>query len=758
MDVFELILLAGPSAALLGISAGVAVGDVRDRRRMDRLRARLEQAPHPSLLTRFSGRAIAANRAFEALAPMRAGIEATLGGCLERCGAAAIYRLSQGARRLGFAVLPVALRGSAEPRYLGVWAAEDGHLLWSLLTAEALAEAAPALVASPYQHAPFAHVAFGEGESPLVNTAFAQQFGRDPAPVLAALPGSARAEGDRVLLTRRDGHVGIYRAFLGETGGTQDPAEWAAPVPAAAAPGDGQAGGAGRELFLFPVAREGYARSGPTRVLELVPVALAQFETDGTLLWCNSRAREILSDRARPGANLTDLFVPLGQPGATLEAAALAAQPGGRGRGQMVQLKGADTFLQIALTRVSLYARETLIAVLTDASQLRQLEDQFAQSQKMEAVGKLAGGVAHDFNNVLTAIVGHCDLLLLRKDASHPDYSDLMQITQNANRAAALVRQLLAFSRKQTLKPEILSVQDVVSETHYMLNRLVGETTSLVLDIGPDLWFVRADHQQLEQVLLNLVVNARDAMRGTGTVTISVRNVTRDLREGAKREPAGDYVEIRITDTGPGIDPEVIDKVFDPFFTTKPKGEGTGLGLSTVYGIVKQSGGYIFAENAGGGGACFRILLPRASEQRPAPPEPVEAQQPRRDLTGRGSVLLVEDEHPVRAFAARALKLRGYEVAEAATAEDAMEILADPEFQVDLLVSDVVMPGMDGPTFAAKARQMRPGLRLIFVSGYAEESFRKNLTETDFHFLPKPFSLNELTAKVKEALAEMPVE
>jgi two-component system cell cycle sensor histidine kinase/response regulator CckA len=400
-----------------------------------------------------------------------------------------------------------------------------------------------------------------------------------------------------------------------------------------------------------------------------------------------------------------------------------------------------------------------MMAVLTDASELRMLEDKFAQSQKMEAVGKLAGGVAHDFNNVLTAISGNCDLLLLRKDASHPDFNDLTQIKQNSNRAVTLVRQLLAFSRKQTLQPKMLSVQDVVSDTLYLLDRLIGENITLSLDHGRDLGSVRADHQQLEQAIMNLVVNARDAMPDGGAIVIATKNCR--LMEEEKHTgvsiPAGDYVKINVSDNGTGIDPAVMDKVFDPFFTTKAVGEGTGLGLSTVYGIVKQSGGYIYVENQPSGGASFTILLPRAYPSSAEISQGEEAEETAKpDLTGQGAVLLVEDEAPVRSFASRALKLRGYRVIEAESAEDAMVILSEGIEDVDVLVSDVVMPGMDGPTFAGKARELRPDLRVIFISGYAEDSFRRNLKDLEFEFLPKPFSLNELTAKVKSAIENRP--
>jgi len=507
---------------------------------------------------------------------------------------------------------------------------------------------------------------------------------------------------------------------------------------------------------LPEIAREGKTDSYETATLESVPVALVQFDFEGRLLWGNSLAREMLDRELIPGTALTDLVETLGRPLDSLIADAVADA---RGRREMVRLRGAaaETFLQISLTSVTLGAARCLLAVLSDASELRLLEDKFAQSQKMEAVGKLAGGVAHDFNNVLTAISGHSDLLLLGKDVLHPDYSDLMQIHQNTYRAAALVRQLLAFSRKQTLNPTLLSVPDVVADSQYLLNRLIGEKVTLMLEHGRDLWAVRADHQQLEQALMNLVVNARDAMPNGGTVTIATRNVVYDQPEALLKTdiPAGDYVEISVSDDGSGIDPHSIDRVFDPFFTTKPVGEGTGLGLATVYGIVKQSGGFILAENRQQGGARFRIILPRAFPDADQKADtPVKPRIDRGDLTGTGAILLVEDEGTVRSFASRALRLRGYDVLEAASAEEAMTLLSDAENHVDLLVSDVVMPGMDGPTFAARACELRPDMRVVFISGYAEDSFRRNLISHDFLFLPKPFSLTDLTAIVKEALGQ----
>ncbi|OYW59917.1 MAG: hypothetical protein B7Z31_05010 [Rhodobacterales bacterium 12-65-15] len=362
--------------------------------------------------------------------------------------------------------------------------------------------------------------------------------------------------------------------------------------------------------------------------------------------------------------------------------------------------------------------------------------------------------MAHDFNNLLTAISGHCDLLLLRHGRDAPDFADLEQIRQNSNRAAALVGQLLAFSRKQTLKPERLDVEDVLGDLTHLLNRLLVEKVDLRLshpgrEAGPCL--IRADRRQLEQVLVNLVVNARDAMPEGGLITIETTALT--LTEGLERDratvPPGDYCLIRVTDSGIGIAPENLRKIFEPFFTTKRPGEGTGLGLSMAYGIVKQSGGFIFATSEPGKGSIFELYFPAAGPDMAAPAPPPE---PRRTLVrqGDGVVLLVEDEAPVRAFASRALRLRGYTVLEAASGEEALEVLQDQSLEVDVFVSDVVMPGLDGPAWVRQALQDRPEVRVIFMSGYAEDALAEDQARVpNAVFLPKPFSLNDLTATVQ---------
>jgi two-component system cell cycle sensor histidine kinase/response regulator CckA len=399
------------------------------------------------------------------------------------------------------------------------------------------------------------------------------------------------------------------------------------------------------------------------------------------------------------------------------------------------------------------------ILYLLDVSEQKALETKFAQSQKMQAVGELAGGVAHDFNNLLTVIIGNSEFLLLRHHAGDPSFKEINEIQQNALRAANLVGQLLAFSRKQTLQPKVLAIRDVVGETTVMLKRLLREGINLELDHGADLWPIYADEVQLQNVIINLAVNARDAMPTGGTVTIRTANekVTADAALGTAIMPAGDYVRIEVADTGIGISKEHQGKIFDPFFTTKPKGQGTGLGLATVYGIVKQTGGFITVESEIGKGTAFRIFLPRYHpEAHPAPvAEPERAVA--RDVTGQDTILLVEDEEAVRSFAARALRMRGYEVLEASGGEEALEIVKRHKGTIPLLVTDVVMPNMDGPTLVRAVKKLRPDMAVIFMSGYAEEAFRRHDEKAeDLHFLPKPFGLKQLAAKVKDVLSGAP--
>jgi two-component system cell cycle sensor histidine kinase/response regulator CckA len=393
-----------------------------------------------------------------------------------------------------------------------------------------------------------------------------------------------------------------------------------------------------------------------------------------------------------------------------------------------------------------------------DTSEQRALEIKFAQSHKMEAIGKLAGGIAHDFNNVLTVIIMNSELLLQTRRPTDPGYNDLMQIKSNARRAAGMVKQLLAFSRKQTLEPEILPLNEVIQDFSLALGRLLGERVALKHAPGRELWYVKADRTQLEQVLMNLAVNARDAMPSGGTLTIRTDNLSerKSLDLAALGITAGEYVALEVSDSGTGMSAEVMAKIFDPFFTTKEVGKGTGLGLSTVYGIVKQTGGYIFADSEVGKGTTFRIYLPRFV---PAPADLQAAKgakrkEPHRDLTGSGRVLLVEDEDAVRSVGARALKRQGYTVLEASTGLEALEVMEAHAGQVDLVVSDVIMPEMDGPTMNNEMRKSNPDLQIVFVSGYPRDAFDKMVEPgLTFGFLPKPFTMAQLAAKVKEHLS-----
>lgn len=391
---------------------------------------------------------------------------------------------------------------------------------------------------------------------------------------------------------------------------------------------------------------------------------------------------------------------------------------------------------------------------IKDNSEESKLKRQVAQATKMQAVGQLAGGVAHDFNNILTGILGQCDLMLMRHTPGDSDYEDLQQIKNNANRAAGLTRQLLAFSRQQTLRPQILQLPDIVSEISNLLTRLLGETVSLDVKHGRNLGAVRADPGQLEQVIVNLAVNARDAMPRGGTLTIQTYSVsTADVRKlGSDILPIADYTALSVSDTGTGIAPEVLPKIFEPFFTTKEVGKGTGLGLSTVYGIVKQSGGFIFADSRAGVGTSFVIYLPVHRAEAVAQTAPKLVRDNPSETWGTGTILLVEDEDMVRMVAERALTRNGYTVITAINGEEALEAMAAQD-AIDMIVSDVVMPVMDGPTMVRQVRTAHPQMPILFMSGYAEEQLRKMIDLDNLAFLPKPFSVQQLAEAVRDVLA-----
>lgn len=506
--------------------------------------------------------------------------------------------------------------------------------------------------------------------------------------------------------------------------------------------------GAGRLVALVPpMGRSDAPVLGSD--FRTMPVALMMFDAEGRLCATNLAAQDVLGQDPGPDAMFHDLFEGLGRPVSDWLADVVAARiPAGSHVLRLHDPRNDAAFVQVTLRRMVDQGGPRALAILQDATALKTLEAQFVQSQKMEAIGQLAGGVAHDFNNLLTAISGHCDLLLTRFSSEDATYPDLIQISQNANRAAALVGQLLAFSRKQTLQPEFLEIQELVSDMTHLMNRLVGEKVRLSLYHGASIGTIRADRRQLEQVLMNLVVNARDAMDHRGTIKIETEAVhlTEDLKRDRASVPKGDYALIRVSDAGTGIAPEHLQKIFEPFYTTKKQGEGTGLGLSTAYGIVKQSGGFIFVDSILGKGSVFSLYFPIHARPAAAPVAPPKTSLLRQ---GEGVVLLVEDEAPVRAFAARALRLRGYTVLEAASGEDALDLVRDADLRMDLFVTDVIMPGLDGPTWVREGLALRPNTPVIFVSGYAEDVMAEQQSRIpNSTFLPKPFSLADLTAAV----------
>ncbi len=494
------------------------------------------------------------------------------------------------------------------------------------------------------------------------------------------------------------------------------------------------------------------------RFFNNTPMAIASVDREGRIALTNARFVMLFGKKGAAGLSLSELVRESDR--ASL-GAAVSAAIAGQSQIPAVDAALADVPDQSARFFVSPIlesdeSEDAAVIYALETTEQRALEQQFAQSQKMQAVGQLAGGIAHDFNNMLTAIIGFSDLLLTSHRPTDPSFQDIMNIKQNANRAAGLVRQLLAFSRRQTLRPTVIDLDAALSDISVLLARLLGETIELEVIHGRDVWPIKADLNQLEQVIVNLAVNARDAMLDGGKLKIRTANVSaaesaRFKEQGFK---PGEYVLLEVADTGTGMSAEVKAKIFEPFFTTKGVGQGTGLGLSTVYGIVKQTGGYIYVDSRPGAGTTFRILLPR-HEQQPEEEKRGETQTSGpSDLTGSARILLVEDEEAVRAFAGRALEARGYTVYQAASGQEALDLISGLDQPVDLVISDVVMPGMDGPTLLRELRGRQPDLKIIFVSGYAEDAFERHLPkdEKSFQFLPKPFSLKELATTVKATL------
>jgi two-component system cell cycle sensor histidine kinase/response regulator CckA len=530
--------------------------------------------------------------------------------------------------------------------------------------------------------------------------------------------------------------------------------------------------GASRTLVISRARDE---RADPQRAAEVrfmrffdhTPMAIATVDRSGAVVRANARFAKLAQSLNPEGAANKSIFRAVNARDRSLLIAAINQAAEGQGDIPPVEamLDGAkERWGQFFVTAVEEGERETEAAIvyMLETTERRALENQINQSQKMDMVGQLAGGIAHDFNNVLSAIMMANDFLLNAHKPTDPSFQDIMQIKQNANRAAALVRHLLAFSRKQTLRPQVLDLGEALSDIQNLLKRLIGEKVKLEVLHGRDLWPIKADLSQFEQVIVNLAVNARDAMPDGGKLTVQTANVTSEesARLSYKGMPTAEYVRIDISDTGSGIAPDIVDKIFEPFFSTKEVGKGTGLGLSTVYGIVKQTGGFVYVDSEADHGTSFHIFLPRHHPEQDVQPDAAAANgaakepKSRADLTGQGTILLVEDEEGLRSLNARGLRSRGYSVIEASNGVEAMEALEQEDGAVDLVVSDVVMPEMDGPTLLKTMRGRNPDLKIIFVSGYAEDAFGKSLPENQqFAFLPKPFTLSQLVAAVKETMA-----
>ena len=492
------------------------------------------------------------------------------------------------------------------------------------------------------------------------------------------------------------------------------------------------------------------------QLLSNLPVGLALVDRDGRFLFANdafARVVDLPPEKLPPYPG--DLVIPEDK-GAVSESIRRYASGSSMSGDIAIRLKDQpEDVIALSIAGVRGLGEAAVLLGLKDNSQETALKRQVAQATKMQAIGQLAGGVAHDFNNILTAIIGYCDLMMLRHQPGDSDYDDIQQIKNNSNRAASLTRQLLAFSRQQTLRPQVLQLPDVVAEVSILLKRLLGETVRLEVHHGRAMGAVRADPGQLEQVIINLGVNARDAMPDGGVVHLTTKAVTQtDVRAmGSEILPIGDYILLSVEDSGSGISKENIGKIFEPFFTTKEVGKGTGLGLSTVYGIVKQSGGFIFAESEAGQGTKFDIYLPVHTGGVPEAEKAArpDKQKPK-DLWGSGRVLVVEDEDMVRAVAERALVRQGYVVETASDGEEALALFADGK-GYDLIVSDVVMPNLDGPAMARQLRAKYGNVKILFMSGYAEEQLRESINLDNVSFLPKPFSVQQIAEAVRDALA-----
>ncbi|MBI3202196.1 MAG: response regulator [Myxococcales bacterium] len=503
-------------------------------------------------------------------------------------------------------------------------------------------------------------------------------------------------------------------------------------------------------------------------LLEHMPVGIA-VHSEGKVVFANPAAARLLG-AATPaeveGRAVSDFSPPERRAAAADRARRLLAGEQGLYpvEDQCVRLDGTRVPVQAIAVPMTFSGKPAIQVIVTDLTDRvraeaarEKLEDELRMAQKMEAVGRLAGGVAHDFNNLLAVILGNAEFASSTLGEADPLYGDIDEIRKAAEKAAALTRQLLAFSRRQVLRLEVLDLNQIAAELEKMLGRLVGEDIELTSRYAPDLWRVKADPGQLEQVIMNLVVNARDAMPRGGKLSIATANAELDAAYAAEHAEAtaGCYVRLTIRDSGSGMAPEVLQHLFEPFFTTKAVGKGTGLGLSTVYGIVKQSGGHLAVHSEPGAGTTFEVYLPRALEEPSSPTPGVAAEA----TGGAETILVVEDEGAVRKLTERMLRAAGFEVLSAGSGAEALSTCEGYAGDIDLLLTDVVMPKMSGRELADQLRRARPSLRVLYMSGYADDAITDHgVLDPQTKLIGKPFSAAELTHKVREALDEPPGE
>ncbi|MEO0500941.1 MAG: ATP-binding protein [Pseudomonadota bacterium] len=745
----------------------VALGRAhRDGARIDwaLVRAALESQQVALAVTDRDGRLVSANAAYGTRAN---GFPSPL--ALGEAGSpqeAAIAAAASAARRdgSGFADLDITgLDGMARRLRITVRPAEQGrdYLLWTLRRdrLDKAIDDTRDMIEGPLGHwfgdgGIQAAIANRDGKVIAANESFMKRVGSWPderPPKLAQLVEMDEG-GDAFIVEQSDGErpvrapVHLTRLPLAERPRSGDRGKTDAP---------------GAYLFLLRDREVAATAPAPPAdlpaLMGVLPIGLALADRDGQLVYMNEafRAAAGVPDDDSESLLYPSDLVAKEDKGAVADLVRRAAGTLDVVQDLRVRLKERpEEPVVLTIGRAPWQDGPVVVLSLKDNREQMKLERQITQATKMQAVGQLAGGVAHDFNNILTAIIGYCDLMMMRHSPGDPDFDDINQVRQNANRAANLVRQLLAFSRQQTLRPQLLQVSDIVGELSHLLKRLLGERVTLKADHGRGLAPVRADPGQMEQVIVNLAVNARDAMPDGGELTIRTFAVTPAQAKRLRREgmPAAEYVAISVGDTGTGIPAEALPKIFEPFFTTKEVGRGTGLGLSTVYGIVKQSGGFIFADSVAGEGTTFTIYLP-AQEAPAAIPAETKPDVAVDAAFGDGTILIAEDEDMVRAVAERALSRKGYEVIAAENGEAALELLEGMDAPPDLLVTDVVMPIMDGPALVAAAREKFPALKIIFMSGYAEEQLRSSVEIDDAGFLAKPFSVADITEKVRETLA-----